>query len=371
MAVNSTGSSSLDQITTSYQSNATQTSQTEDALGLDSFLTMLVAQLENQDPLNPMDGTDFSAQLAQFSQLEQLINLNSTMENMAEAFNQNSEGDVVSLVGKQVTADVDVMNVDSGIVSGGFYNLTQPANVMVTISDAEGKTVKTLFEGQQASGSHVISWDGTDNSGNSVESGSYKYTVLANTGSGYVEVPSSVTGTVDGITYNNGKAYLVVQGVLVDPSSLTAVSGQGQQDEAGEVDSTLDYLGKTISSNSPIILVDEGSVQGNELTFDLNKQEPVTINIYDAYDELVKTITLPSDETSSGTNSIAWDGVTNSGYHAANGLYYYTVKGEDGFASISVSDEVNGIKYMNNSQYLVLEDSGRLVALSGITGIDL
>ena len=85
MTVSSTGNSSLDSITSSYQSTETEKSETADALGKDDFLTMLVAQLENQDPLNPMDGTDFSAQLAQFSQLEQLMNLNTSMETLASS----------------------------------------------------------------------------------------------------------------------------------------------------------------------------------------------------------------------------------------------------------------------------------------------
>jgi len=80
MTVSSTNNSALENISSSYQSNEKNKTEKEDALGRDTFLTMLVAQLQNQDPLNPMDGTDFSAQLAQFSQLEQLINLNESME---------------------------------------------------------------------------------------------------------------------------------------------------------------------------------------------------------------------------------------------------------------------------------------------------
>ena len=219
MSVTPTGNNTLDKITSSYQSNESEKAEKEDALGQDAFLKMLVAQLQNQDPLNPMDGTDFSAQLAQFSQLEQLINLNDSMESLARAYGEKSEGDVMGYIGKQVTGNVDVMNVDEGTVSGGFYNLAQPADIMITITDADGKAIKTLYEGQQNSGSHIISWDGTDKNGKAVADGTYKYTVMANTGYGFAKVPSTVTGTVEGVTYNNGKPYLVVQGVLLDPGS--------------------------------------------------------------------------------------------------------------------------------------------------------
>ncbi len=372
MSVSSTSESAINQISSSYESNEQGKTEKEDALGRDTFLTMLVAQLQNQDPLNPMDGTDFSAQLAQFSQLEQLINLNDSMDNLAGSFAKNSEGDVMQYLGKQVTGNVDTMNVEEGSVSGGFYNLSQPADVMITITDADGSTVKTLYDGQQSTGSHLISWDGTDNAGNAVDDGPYNYIVQANSGSGYVNVPSSISGKVEGVTYNNGTPYLVVQGILLDPESLTAVMDNSEESNnttGGE--SAMTYLGQTVSSNSPIVLVEDDEVVGGELEFKLDSPENVTVTVYDVYDEPVRTITLTEDDTSGGENSIQWDGVADSGYQVEDGMYYYTVKGSSGFAKTSVNEEVSGIKYMNGSQYLVLADSGRLVSLSTITGINL
>ena len=370
MAVSTTGNSSLNQITNSYQSNDAKKSEKGDALGRDAFLTMLVAQLQNQDPLNPMDGTDFSSQLAQFSQLEQLINMNDSMGALSASLSKNSEGDALSYIGKQVTGNVDIMNVDEGTVTGGFYNLSDPSDVMVTITDADDKVVKTLYDGQQGTGSHIIAWDGTDNAGKAVEDGSYHYTVMANSGSGYSQVPSSVTGKVDGIAYNNDQAYLVVQGILLDPKSLTSVIDLKESGGTNSSESAMSYLGKTVSSNVPIVLVEDNVVSGGALSFNLDTQKSATIKIYDIYDELVKTINLMPDDTSSGENTIEWDGVSDSGHAAADGLYYYTVKTDSGFAKTPVSEEVSGIKYMNGSQYLVLNESGRLVSLSTITGIN-
>ncbi len=370
MTISSTGNSSLDNISNSYQSNDKEKTKESEALGKDSFLTMLVAQLQNQDPLNPMDGTDFSAQLAQFSQLEQLINLNKSMDDLAGSFAKKSEGDAVSYIGKQVTGKVDTMNVDDGTVSGGFYSLAKPADIMVTITDADGKTVKTLFQGQQTAGSHIISWDGTDNKGKAVEDGSYKYSVMANTGYGYSDVPSTVTGKVDGVAYNNGKAYLVVQGVLLDPKSLTSVINQNNDTGSGNSDSALSYLGKTVSSNSPIVLVEDGLVSGKELAFKLDTQKDVTIKIYDVFDELVQTITLPASKTEGGENKVDWNGISSSGSKVADGLYYYTVKTDSEYAKTPEHGEVSGIKYLNNSQYLVMKDTGRLVSISTLTGIN-
>jgi flagellar basal-body rod modification protein FlgD len=369
MAVSSTANSSLENIRSSYQSSEPEKKKKNDELGRDTFLTMLVAQLQNQDPLNPMEGTDFSAQLAQFSQLEQLIGLNDSMDAFTASFTEQSQGDVTGYIGKQVTGNVETMQVNQGTVSGGFYNLERPADIMVTITDENGKTVKTLYEGQKESGSHIIKWDGMDSAGKAVTDGSYTYTVMANSGSGFVKVPSTVSGDVDGVAYNNGKGYLVVQGVLLDPKSLTAVSGSTEQNGSSSSESAMSYLGRTINSNAPIVLVEDGVVAGEELTFNLESQQDVTVKVFDAYDKLIKTITVNKDDTAGGENSVKWDGMADSGHAVSDGMYYYTVKAGSGFAKTPVSGEVESIKKMNGSQYLVLKESGRLVALSTITGI--
>ena len=368
MSVSASGNSSLDTIRASYQTSNDEKAEKEDALGRDAFLTMLVAQLENQDPLNPMDGTDFSSQLAQFSQLEQLMNLNESMENLAESSSSESEKDLVSYMGKQVTGEINTMEVESGAVSSGFYNLSESANVVIQITDESGQTVRTLFPGISERGAHLISWDGTDTNGDAVEDGTYTYTVLANTGSGYKELPTTVTGIVDGIAYSNGNPYLVVQGVLMSPDSLTSVADV--EDSTGDETSILDYLGKTVTSEYPILSVDDGVVEGADLTFTLEQEEDVTIKIYDPFDELVQTITVDAEDVASGENSVYWNAVGSDGYQVDDGLYYYTVSTSSGTAKTPVTEEVSGIKYANGTQYLVLKDSGRLVAVSNITEIN-
>lgn len=365
-SIASSSNSSLNNISSSYVTN--DTSETDDYLGLDNFLTMLVAQLENQDPLNPMEGTDFSTQLAEFSQLEQLISLNESITSLADAYQNQSDGDLTGMIGKSVTGNHNSLQVADGDVTSGFYNLTQLSDVIVDITDADGKSVTRLYPGQQESGSHLITWDGTDSSGNAVEDGSYYYTVYADSGYGYQEVSTSLAGTVDGITYQNGKAYLVVQGILLDPDSLTSISEAAY--EAEDNTSILDYMGTDVASNDPIVLVDDGVVSGEDLTFELDSPGAVTITVYNVYDEKVATIEVAEDDTDSGENSVYWNAIGESGYQVEDGLYYYTVKTESGTsAPTPVSGEVTGIKYVNGGQYLVLEESGRLVSLTTISEI--
>ncbi len=114
MTVSSSWNASLDNIVSGYQSTTAEKSEKDDALGMDAFLTMLVAQLQSQDPLNPMEGSDFSAQLAQFSQLEQLMGLNDSMEALTTSFASDSEKDLVDYVNPFIYATY-VLSGNGGI----------------------------------------------------------------------------------------------------------------------------------------------------------------------------------------------------------------------------------------------------------------
>ena len=175
---------------------------------------------------------------------------------------------------------------------------------------------------------------------------------------------------MEGVTYNDGKAYLVVQGVLLDPQSLTAVIDTDQASGSGSADSALTYLGQTVSSDLPIVLVDDGIVSGDALTFTMERSEDAVVKIYDAFDDLVRTISLGSDDTSGGENRLQWDGLGDAGAQVSDGLYYYTVQTGSGFAPTPVSEAGSGIKFMNGTQYLVLDETGRLVSLSSITQVN-
>ncbi|OQY01803.1 MAG: hypothetical protein B6I26_02230 [Desulfobacteraceae bacterium 4572_130] len=366
MTVTPTQNTGLEALSNSYQVKDTKE---EDAyLGRDAFLTMLVAQLENQDPLNPMEGSDFSAQLAQFSQLEQLINLNGSMDSMKTSYEENSQSDVTSLVGKEITANVDSIEIVNGAFIGGDYNISELCEVMVTIFDSQGNEVRTLYEGQKSIGSHGINWDGNDNNGNKALDGSYKYSVMTNNGSGYAELPITVTGKVESIVYSGGKPYFQVKGLLVNPESLTQVKNTLKTEESSS--SIVDYLGKDITTSAPLALVENGAVLGNEFVFELNEQQTVTVKIFDPAGNKIKEITIPAQDTKQGINKINWDGSDNSNNTVLDGIYSYSVTSNSENVKTSISDEVSGIKYLNGNQYLVLKNSGVLSDLSSLTNVN-
>ncbi|MDD9303607.1 MAG: hypothetical protein HUK40_15205 [Desulfobacter sp.] len=94
------------------------------------------------------------------------------------------------------------------------------------------------------------------------------------------------------------------------------------------------------------------------------------MKIYDVFDNLVRTIQVDKEDTSGGENTVSWNGVGDDGHGVSDGLYYYTVTSESGTAKTLVTEEVSGIKKANGTQFLVLQDSGRLVALFSITAVN-
>ncbi|MCK5313070.1 MAG: flagellar hook capping protein [Desulfobacteraceae bacterium] len=353
-------------MSTSYESYDSKTKGKDDALGRDAFLTMMVAQLQNQDPLNPMQGSEFSSQLAQFSQLEQLMNLNETMISMQAAFEDNSDRDVTSYIGKEIIGDVDSMSVKNGSASEGYYSLPKPGEVRVEVYDSGGRVVKALYLGQRDMGPHSIQWDGTDSNGVLVPDGTYTYAVGADMGYGYEEVATTVAGVVEGIVYSGDKPFLVVDGVWVNPDSLLQVKANSQEN----YDSIIDYLGKNVTSSSPLVHVDDGGVIGGQLSFELENSDNVIIEIYNSSQELIRTIGIPVEGTSAGINYAAWDSLNNDAQTVADGVYSYRVITPTGNANISVTENVSGIKTVGGFQFLVLDNSGRLSLASSITDVN-
>lgn len=201
----------------------------DDALGKDAFLTMMVAQLKNQDPLNPMEGTDFTSQLAQFSGLEQQITMNSNLTAILDSLNASSENDnIFDFIGKDVVSDGNPVTVSNGkAVSGGFFELEEPATVRVVVYDSTGSVVRQMASGGELieAGEYNIEWDGKDDQGYTVLDGEYVYDVVAMNEKGeYLDVSTTSQGFVSGVTSTYGKSYLVVDGRRVDPASVATVS---------------------------------------------------------------------------------------------------------------------------------------------------
>jgi flagellar basal-body rod modification protein FlgD len=196
------------------------------ALGETAFLQLLTTQLKYQDPLQPMDNTAFVSQLAQFSQLEQLTNLNQTMTGMGTSFSTLNNNQVTNLIGRNVVAQGGTIPLNGGSPPSLAYSLNGNASkVTISITDSTGNLVRTMQMGPQSSGNQVATWDGNNSAGTAVPQGNYSYTVSATGQTGKAVAATTYTqGPVTGITYNNGTAYLVVNGTPVLASGLLQIN---------------------------------------------------------------------------------------------------------------------------------------------------
>ena len=209
-STSATDPGALTSASTATPSTATPTGSS--ALGEDSFLQLLTAQLQNQDPLNPTSDSDFVAELAQFSSVEQLTSANTTLQQLVVGQGAANQTADAALVGKSVLYDANTVALTQGEPAALYANLgSQAANVTATITNSQGQIVRTLQVANQPSGQIQIPWDGLDDQGDPLPSGTYNVTIAATDGSGNpVTVTQEAQSLVTGISFQNGYPELVV-----------------------------------------------------------------------------------------------------------------------------------------------------------------
>jgi flagellar basal-body rod modification protein FlgD len=214
---------------TTAATNLPKTAQEKANLDKDSFLKLLVAQLQNQDPLKPMEGTEFVTQLAQYSLVEQSVNQTGKLDLISTQMNGMASNAAIGLVGKNVTVRGHGVAFDGQTATGASVSLDGPADsVTVTVRDAQGNAVRTMEYGGKAAGTLPVSWDGKDDSGKLQPAGAYTIDVRAlKTDGSRVGTTQDVTGTVVGISFAKGYPELELDsGALAPISDLVSVAGE-------------------------------------------------------------------------------------------------------------------------------------------------
>ncbi len=178
-------------------------------VNFDTFLKLLVAQLKNQDPLNPLDGTQFTGQIAQFSTLEQQINGNNYLKEILAQRDFGEQTLANSYLGKEVLGPGNLLVKDSATEEFGYTVGKNAKQVMIEIiSNATGQTVREL-KGDIAAGSHTMTWDGKNDKGEAVNNGTFTVRMTSRDVDGKVVASSaSVYGQVSGVLNEAGKISL-------------------------------------------------------------------------------------------------------------------------------------------------------------------
>lgn len=225
MSINSVGAggSGLEQ----YQLNSERTTNKE--LGKNEFLNLLVAQLNNQDPLSPQSNGEFVSQLAQFSQVEGIEKMNTSMESMLTGYQSSQALQASALVGRKVIVPTDKAVIDTGETFKASLELpVSSSNVYVNVYDSAGATVNRLNLGQQEAGNVSFMWDGKNSSGNLMPPGTYRFEAQASYGDKSQGLQTSLPANVDSVSLgqNGGELTLNLAGLGSIGLSQVQVIGQ-------------------------------------------------------------------------------------------------------------------------------------------------
>jgi flagellar basal-body rod modification protein FlgD len=218
-------------VTTTAASTASAADAMKQSAGLnkDDFLKLFVTQLQNQDPLNPQDSTQFVSQLAQLTQVEQAYNTNTNLQNMLNQGGNSLTMSSVSLIGKEIKAQGDQVNLQSGSPSTINFSLAQAADqVTVSILDASGTVVKTISGGAKGAGEGSVSWDGTSSTGTALAPGAYSFSVAAKDAGGTsITTTPLIKGKVDGVDLSGATPVLTIGQVKLNLTDVTSVNAGG------------------------------------------------------------------------------------------------------------------------------------------------
>ncbi len=198
-------------------------------LGKNEFLELLVAQLNNQNPLEPQGNGEFIAQLAQFSTLEGVEKLNSSMGDILHTVHSSQALQASSLVGRKVIIPSDVAMVDTAETFKGSILVPQSSsNVYVSVYDDAGSLVSRVNLGAQEAGNQSFMWDGKDSSGELLPPGKYKFKAEGSFNGETQGLYTLLPANVDSVTLspNGGEMLLNVAGLGSVPLSDVQIIGQ-------------------------------------------------------------------------------------------------------------------------------------------------
>src|ERR1700734_2480669 len=201
-----TGNSAMDQLSGNF----------------DTFLQLLTTQLQNQDPLSPMDSNQFTQQLVEFSQVEQQIDSNTNLQTLISQGTSQSGAYATSYLGKTVTVSGGQGALTNGQAQWNYNLAAAATSTTLTVTNASGQAVFT-GSGQTTAGNNTFSWNGEDNNGNQLADGTYTLSVSATNRGTAVTTAVTSAGTVSEVDMTSGSPQLVIGSMEVPLSSIGEV----------------------------------------------------------------------------------------------------------------------------------------------------
>lgn len=201
-AVNGAGASD---VLGQYRTQQHNGSNASSELGKNEFMELMLAQLKNQNPLEPQDNGEFISQLAQFSSLEEMQKLTASVDDVVGQFRSTQALQASAMVGKTVLApsEVGILGAE-GEVSGNIQVPASTGGLRLSIQSPSGELVRQIDLGSSSAGVKSFSWDGKDGNGNSLPPGPYRIIAEGSYPQGSVQLPTLVSANVDSVSLGQG-----------------------------------------------------------------------------------------------------------------------------------------------------------------------
>jgi flagellar basal-body rod modification protein FlgD len=212
-------------VTSGSSASSAAASSSSSAMSSTSFLSLLVSELQNQDPLNATSTTDFVNQLSEYANFTEQQAINSSMSSLASAFSSLVTLNSVNYIGHNVVAKADTTTLSDGSATFGYSLSAAASKVSITIKDSSGNTVWT-GSGTGDAGTNSFTWDGKDSSGKQLaDGGKYTISITATDSAGNsVFNYSTITGTVTGIDTSTSTPTLTVNGASISAGDIIGVT---------------------------------------------------------------------------------------------------------------------------------------------------
>lgn len=210
---------------TSAAANGAASAGPKKQLDQNSFLSLLVTQMQNQDPTSQssQDPNQMVQQLTSFSQLQQTQQTNDLLASISGLNTSLLQAQASSLMGKQVQLAGSGFHLMNGKATMGL-SLASDASVVLTVKDLQGNTVAVLDKGNLKKGDNTLAWDGTDGAGHKLPDGNYTVSVKAVDGGGKdVAASPSLFVTVDAVSYANGQVMLQSGGISFSMADILKI----------------------------------------------------------------------------------------------------------------------------------------------------
>lgn len=204
------------------------TSRTRLSDNYDTFLVLLTAQLQNQDPLAPMDSTQFTQQLVQFSQVEQQIRTNEQLEGLVGQYQAASAGAALSYLGKDAIIEADETYLAGGEANWAYRLPANADSMTIKVKDAQGRVIYETTAAPRTGGEHLFTWDGTKSDGSTATDGVYQISIEATGEDGEKITPTiSVRETIMGVDFTGDTPVVITPAGTRDLGSIRSVLSNG------------------------------------------------------------------------------------------------------------------------------------------------